>query len=319
MSTTVDFIPISVATLTPSSAIGLDLYQLEKATDRMTLYRGGDYPLTVDDLSRLRRRGTNRLFITCCARTHYQDYLRSITTQPPKSSVTSRARISAMNEVVRDLLQTSFDRRDDGQTVEAATELGRLTADIVLGDEFAIADLFEVLHHDYATFTHSTNVAFYAATLASKLGHTADEVQRIVAGGLLHDLGKLDIPENILCKPGRLDESEFNIIKSHPLIGFRRMIHRHDLCEGQMMMIYQHHEKLDGSGYPVGATEDDIHPWAKLCTVVDVFEALTSQRPYRRPMTHDRAISIMQRDSEIAFDGEVLQCWIKIIQSDLNP
>ena len=87
-----------------------------------------------------------------------------------------------------------------------------------------------------------------------------------------------------------------------------------DLDEGQLMMAYQHHERLDGKGYPVGCVATDIHPWARLCSVVDVFEALTSQRPYRTPMPRSKALMLQQRDSGTAFDPEMFACWKNIIQ-----
>ncbi|MEM9828118.1 MAG: HD domain-containing phosphohydrolase [Planctomycetota bacterium] len=311
-----DYIPISVATLMPTAVVGLDLFQQERDTEGVVLYRGSEYPLTLDDLSRLRGRGVHRLFISRGSRGQYQKYLRKIATSGSEASIPISARAGALNEVVRDVLQTNFRRGKVDQTVDAAEKLGTLAREIILNDEFAVSDLFAVLHHDYATFTHSTNVAFYCGMLASGLGYSRDEVQQIIAGGLLHDLGKLEIDEKILCKPGRLDDSEFSIIKTHPLVGFRNLATREDLTEGQLMMAYQHHERLDGRGYPVGCVENEIHPWAKICTVVDVFEALTSHRPYREPMSRRRALALQQRDVGTAFDQEIFECWTKIILSD---
>ena len=110
---------------------------------------------------------------------------------------------------------------------------------------------------------------------------------------------------------------EFRKIRMHPLLGLKKLAHREDLIEGQLMMAYQHDERLDGKGYPVGCVETDIHPWAKLCAVVDVFEALTSQRPYRTPMPRSKALMLQQRDSGAAFDPEMLACWKSIIQRNL--
>ena len=83
------------------------------------------------------------------------------------------------------------------------------------------------------------------------------------------------------------------------------------------MMVYQHHERLDGNGYPVGITGDEIHPWGKLCAVVDIYEAVTSQRPYRTPMTRQQAIDLLRRESGKALEMEVVECWISIIQSTM--
>ena len=313
----VDFIPISVATLLPTEAVGLDLYQQEVDSERLVLYRGAEFPLSMDDLERLRGRGVHRLYISRESRSTYQKYLRKIATTNDPKAIPLSARTGALNEVVRDVLHAAFATENLDQTVNAAEQLGVLAADIVTKDEFAASDLFQVLHHDYATFTHSANVAFYCGMLAAELGFDRSDIESVTTGGLLHDLGKLDIDEEILCKPGRLNELEFRRIRMHPLLGFKKLAHREDLSEGQLMMTYQHHERLDGKGYPVGSTESDIHPWAKLCAVVDVFEALTSQRPYRTPMPRSKALMLQQRDSGTAFDPEMLACWKSIIQRNL--
>ncbi len=309
-----EFIPISVATLLPSEAIGLDLYQRERETNRLILYRGADYPLSLDDLQRLRGRGVHRLYIAHRSRDMYQKYLRKIATSDEAHLLPLSARAGALTEVVRDVLEAAFSRKSLDNTVTAAEQLGTLASEILTRDSFAANDLLRVLHHDYATFTHSANVAFFSGILASELGYGKAEIAQITTGGLLHDLGKLDIEDSILCKPGRLSEVEFRRIRMHPVLGFRKLAHRDDLVEGQLMMAYQHHERLDGKGYPVGCVGSGIHPWARICAVVDVFEALTSQRPYRTPMPRSRALMLQQRDSGTAFDPEILACWKIIIQ-----
>ncbi|MGB7325578.1 MAG: HD-GYP domain-containing protein [Rubripirellula sp.] len=312
-----DLIPISVSTLLPTEVVGLDLFRQEVESEHCQLYRAADYPLTMDDLSRLKHRGVTRLYINKSSRSVYQSYLRKVATASGPNAFPLTARVGALNEVVRDVLESAFKRDDVAETVNAAKKLGSLATELITQDEFTVSDLFQVLHHDYATFTHSANVAFYSGLLANELGYSKDDVEKITTGGLLHDLGKLEIGEHILCKPGKLSDDEFRIIRLHPTWGFKKLAHRDDLNEGQLMMAYQHHERLDGKGYPVGCVADDIHPWANICAVVDVFEALTSQRPYRTPMTRSKALALLQRDSGTHFDSEVLACWKSIIQRNL--
>lgn len=309
-----EFIPISIATLMPSSNLGLDLYQVEIETENYVLYRGGDYPLTVDDLERLRSRGVEHLFISRDSQASYKEYLREIATANDTDDISLAVRTEAVTEVVRQILQEAFSEDNTDQTVDAANQLGTLTADILTNDQFAVKDMLKVLHHDYATFTHSANVAFYCGMLANELGYSNEVVEDITAGGLLHDLGKLEIRDELLRKPGKLTELEFREIRMHPILGFKKLAHREDLVEGQLMMTYQHHERLDGKGYPVGCIENDIHPWAKICSVVDVYEALTSNRPYRKAMPRKKALQIMEREIGSAFDPELFRCWQSIIE-----
>ncbi|MEM9644983.1 MAG: HD domain-containing phosphohydrolase [Planctomycetota bacterium] len=308
----IDYIPISVATLVPSTSMGVDLFQRDDRTQNWVLYRAADYPLENADLSKLKANGIKRLFISKRSRADYQEYLRSVV-EGDADGTSAHAQVSAMNEVVLDVLENAFAKSDIDDTVSVVKQLGALTSEVVSRDEFAAHDLFDVLHHDYATFTHSANVAFYAAVLAAELGYDKDGVEEITIGGLLHDLGKLEIDEAILCKPGRLDEQEFRLVKRHPTVGMLKLCRRDDLTQGQLMMAYQHHERNDGRGYPVGHHADEIHPWAKICAVVDVFEALTSQRPYRSPMPTHKALELIERDSGTALDEEIVRCWKAII------
>lgn len=311
-----EFIPISVATLLPTAVVGLDLFLREAKAEGFQLYRGSDYPLTLEDLNRLKGRGVHRLFIRKESSSIYQGYLRKLATASNDKSIPLSARVCALNEVVREVLEATFQRDDTDKTVLAANKLGGLAMEIITQDEFNVQDLFQVLHHDYATFTHSANVAFYVGLLASELGYATEEVKEVTVGGLLHDLGKLEIDDTILSKPGKLDEDEFRQIRLHPILGFRKLAGRSDLNEGQLLMVYQHHERLDGRGYPVSLTEDEIHPWAKMCAIVDVFEALTSHRPYRQRMPRYKAIELQEREVGIAFDPEIFACWKSIIQRD---
>ncbi|WP_417735979.1 HD-GYP domain-containing protein [Rosistilla oblonga] len=304
------YIPISVSTLVPSAIVGIDLFQVERDEQRYVLYRESDYPLEQTDLVKLRSRGVNKLYIRKDEQPSYQTYLREMIDNPG-SDVPVSARAGALNEVVRDLLESAFREGDPDASVDTAAYLGEQTADIVCNDQFASVDLFRVLHHDYATFTHSANVAFYAGMLAAEVGFSQADVALISSGGLIHDLGKLQIPDKILSKPGRLTEQEFREIQMHPVTGFRQLVHREDLTEGQLMMVYQHHERVCGGGYPVGIAGDEIHPWAKVCAVVDVFEALTSNRPYRTPMPKRRALELLEHERE-GYEQEFLECWKKI-------
>ncbi|HEX5422546.1 MAG TPA: HD domain-containing phosphohydrolase, partial [Candidatus Acidoferrales bacterium] len=118
------------------------------------------------------------------------------------------------------------------------------------------------------------------------------------------------IPAKILTKPGRLDPEEREIIETHPLRGYEELCQRAELEFGQLMMVYQHHERVDGTGYPVRVLKDEIHPWAKLLAVVDVFDAMTARRPYRRPATPESVLDYQRQHADTHFDREVVECWI---------
>ena len=142
---------------------------------------------------------------------------------------------------------------------------------------------------DESTVAHTWRVTLYSKALAEALGLGRQEVERVVQGAVLHDIGKIDIPYEILAKPGRLTEVEFDIIKTHALLGYERLIRMGEDDPLILAMTRSHHERLDGSGYPDGLKGDCIPLAARHFSVIDTFDAMTSLRPYRRVTGRDAA------------------------------
>ena len=150
-----DFIPVSVSTLVRSEQAGIDLFQCDESGNDFVLYCASDHPLEQLDLDGLKERGVHRLFIRSDSRDSFQKHLRSLVNGQDGSAASIDARAGALNDVVRDVLETQFNSGDTDATVKEVQKLGAVTAEIVCHDEFAAGDLFRVLHHDYATFGSS--------------------------------------------------------------------------------------------------------------------------------------------------------------------
>ncbi len=183
------------------------------------------------------------------------------------------------------------------------------------GDESNLyEELFAVMIHDYDTFNHMTNVTCYSVLLAVRLGiNNREELGSLAQGALLHDVGKRFIRKDIIDKPDRLTLVEQKLVRQHPQRGFETLCHREDLGWGALMMVYQHHERCDGRGYPVGLTEREIHPWARICGVADVFDALTRDRPYREAIGRKDVLEYLDREGGRGFDEEMIRCWIEVM------
>jgi putative nucleotidyltransferase with HDIG domain len=310
-----DLLALSISAVTKETVDGLALYVRDQ-NDAMAIYREAGSPLNSQDLERLKARGVLWLYVDSSAKTEIRERMTEIAYG--KVDVPPPIRIAAVAGIVRESMESAMATNEVENICSVTKSLSEITADMICNENFALRDLLPVLSHDYGTFTHTTNVSCYAGVLADTLGCSKVEVEEIVRGALLHDLGKLDIDIEILNKPFRLTDREFRVIKKHPTQGFVRLAQQPNLSLGQLMMVYQHHEKLDGSGYPVGIGEDEIHPWAKLCSVADVYEALTSYRPYRKPMPTDSALSILEQGIGNTFDGEMVSCWTKLTKKNLT-
>jgi HD-GYP domain-containing protein (c-di-GMP phosphodiesterase class II) len=308
-------VAISPVTLLADSVVGIDIFASSGEDSEAILFCSKDAPVCRERLQKLAEDKTFKLYVSAECYNDYQVYLRENWDQiTDNQDLSLNTRTTILNEVVRDVLNNAFRSGSTEQIVQATQSLSEGIVKILGDEKIVMKGLYNVLHHDYATFTHSTNVATYAVLLAKGLGYSAEDQNQIAVGALLHDLGKLSIDERILRKPGRLDEFEFKAIQKHPLVGFKELAFREDLSYAQLMMVYQHHEKLDGTGYPVGVVGDEIHPWAKLCAVVDIFEAITSIRPYRSMMEPSAALGILTKASGTELDSEMVRCWIAIVQ-----
>ena len=161
---------------------------------------------------------------------------------------------------------------------------------------------------DSYTSGHSRRVARHAAMIAKRMGLPAAEVARIRTAGVLHDVGKIDTPSEVLNKPDRLDEEEFDEIKKHPMRGAEMMLESH-LDPHLATIVAHHHERLDGKGYPDGLRGEDIPIGARIIAVADTFDALTSTRPYRPARPHKRALKILNAEAGTQLDPDAVRAF----------
>ena len=165
---------------------------------------------------------------------------------------------------------------------------------------------------DQYTHQHILRVQRYAVAAAKHLGLTGGELEAINTGALLHDIGKLGVPEYVLLKPGRLTDEEFAKIKQHPEIG-AAILDPVEFPWPVLPVVRSHHEKWDGTGYPDGLAGDAIPRTARILAVADVYDALTSSRSYRNAWTHERACEVIKKDRGTHFDPVIADAFLEII------
>jgi len=170
---------------------------------------------------------------------------------------------------------------------------------------------------DNETEGHSQRVASYATEVGKILGLEKQGLEELRQGALLHDIGKIGVPDAILRKPGKLDAAEMDIIKKHPEYGYR-MLKNVNFPEAVAMILLHHHEKFNGSGYPGGLSGDDIVIYSRIFTVVDTFDAITSNRPYRKGAPYEKALDEILRFSGSQFDPKVIEAFLKITKDQLE-
>jgi putative nucleotidyltransferase with HDIG domain len=186
-------------------------------------------------------------------------------------------------------------------------------------DESFLIGLTNIKNINEYTLNHSVNVCVLALALGRRLGLTRHELTELGVGALFHDLGKLDIPNEILDKPGALDSRERTIIETHSQRGAERLVSlaiRHGIPSAAIQIALEHHEKHDMSGYPLFAKKKSIGLYGKIVKVIDYFDALTTQRGYRKKaFTPEAALKLMTEKSGVEFDPVILKAFVQMVGS----
>ena len=177
-------------------------------------------------------------------------------------------------------------------------------SDAMLGSTFRALDA-ALQARDLCTHTHCQRVIYYSLSLGRTMGLSEQELVTLERGVFLHDIGKIHMPDSVLLKPGLLSETERTVMQQHPQIGFE-MLRHNPLLTDAAEIVLTHHERYNGSGYPMGIRGEDIPLGARICAITDTFDALTSIRPYRTPMSFEEACRYINSERGRHFDPHIV-------------
>lgn len=186
----------------------------------------------------------------------------------------------------------------------------------MLEDKQTDSNVFDMLHnmreYDDMTYAHSLNVALICNVLAKWLGMSEKDQKLAFTCGILHDIGKLMVPEEIIHKQGRLTKEEFDQVKMHPIEGFN-YIKKLDIDDHIKKTILMHHERYDGSGYPLGTKGEDIDKFARICAIADVYEATTAARKYRGAASPFHVVETFEKEGLQKYDTHMIMTFLEKI------
>lgn len=200
----------------------------------------------------------------------------------------------------------------DNPTVQSIIEAKKGITQVVgliLKDDTTASHLLRITSHDYQTFAHSVTVGILSIALAKVIFKDAYGVNmnELGAGFFLHDVGKVQIDQAILNKPAQLTEEEMQQVQRHPNLGFNILNKTGQLSEETKVIVLQHHERHDGSGYPKRLRGDTIHIYAQICALADIYEALTTDRPYRKAISPFNALKLMEQQTVGHFNPDLFK------------
>lgn len=315
------YMPIPLRYAPARAFRGIAVYLRSEAADvdaggeLFTLYRAANLPFTPDDRQRLLQ-SLKHVYVRIADHARFRAQAETSITEAvndptravsEKSALVYETSLELVNELLAEPDVTAHSAR--------IGSVSRAVTTIVLSSPDAFQHLFSASHHDFYTATHLVNVATWMVSLAYELGISdPGDLSRVCQAGMLHDIGKIFVSPDLLNKPGRLTNDEWKQLQRHPVLGWEHLRRTEGLPTVVLDVCRQHHERLDGSGYPDRLKGDFIHRISRICAVVDAFDAMTALRPFKqKTMSVSEAILAIRADTPAKFDPEVVDAWVRLV------
>lgn len=231
---------------------------------------------------------------------------------PPELRVKT---IKATKEILQqaEIEATDPTRRQGSVTRQKQDKMITPLIDALIANPHRLVDMIDAKPYDEYMYYHAANVIILSLLIGVELGLSGVQLYELGLSSLMHDVGNMFIPKNVLNKPGKLSDEEYEIIKSHTQMGFNYLRDNFNATIETCMGALHHHENYDGSGYPNGLKKDKISIYGRVIAITDVYDALTSRRSYRQPMFPPAAMEFMNINSGTMFDPTIIKAFQKVV------
>lgn len=315
------FIPINAGIFEPGMTVPFDLYAEEsmrvshfvKADERIPesdfFSSGQDSPVD----TRREAENRNNLLISINDQAAYKDFLERLASQKTGDDETaSRRRVAIVMENSKLVAKDLVDNPRSGHAVNAAKESVNALIANVLDNRASFYGLMRINTYDYYTYVHSLNVCTLLIGLGVTLGLDNKDLRELAIGGILHDVGKSKVPASLINKPGKLTDKELSEVKNHVTRGHLILKEHRDLPKRATFPLLQHHEKLNGKGYPNKLYGDQIHLFGRIASIIDIYDALTTKRSYKKAFRAFDALNFLGNQKE-AYDQVIFKAFVEMI------
>ncbi len=286
---------ISVAYLKPGMVVGRNIYNLEGS-----LLLAAGIELNFQYIEKLKKQQIGSVYVT--------NHLLGDVEIP--EVIREETRVQAVQAVQKSYKEFSVKRKLN--IIELRSTADQIL-DEIIGNRGVMIQLTDIRTYDSYTFSHSVQVCVLSVLIAISMGYPEQRLRELAIGALVHDIGKTAIPLDILNKPARLSDGEMDIVREHTKIGFDLLRNQGYLSAKSIYIALSHHERFDGSGYPRGISGKEIHEYARVVAIADVFDAITADRPYQKAKLPDEAYEILMSGSGTQFDTDILRIFFKHI------
>lgn len=314
MSNKTRYIAIDKRIITEGETIDFSLFYPNEAKNGMNLLcQSGSI---IDGDMKVTLRTIDKLYVEEHQFPDYQKYLDAhIQHIASRNDIPTEEKAAIVYEKATEVMDHMFQNPEALGNVQEIQPLVGGFIDIVLHDQNAVESLMQITAHDYYTHTHSINVSIYTISLGAFMGIAGDELKTLGTAAVLHDIGKSKVDYNIINKNGRLDENEFEEMKRHPAEGHAIALKLGIQDQRILTGIRHHHERLDGGGYPDDLKGIRISKFARLIGVCDVFDALSTKRSYKAPMSSFEALKLMKQEFKGHLDMDMVNAFIKMLHN----
>ena len=309
-----DFFPVKLSSFFSNTIPGFDLYIWPGPRRPMVLYREKNLAFTEEIRQRLLESTVTHLHVRVDQGSEYQKYVETnlkniLQDTDLKSTEKSDILYSTSVGLVKDLIA---DPRS-GEIIKRCERLVDSAVSFMFNTSNAFASLLKVTSFDYYTYTHCVNVFVFSVALAKHMGFPESSVLQIGTGALLHDVGKADLDPAIVNCRGKLSHDQWDQMKRHPSYGHNILKEQGVRDHITLSITRYHHEKLDGTGYPEGLRDGDLPSFIRLCTIVDIFDALTTRRSYKDALQSFNALKLMQTEMNSSIDRVIFRKFIDLM------
>ncbi|MCK4304113.1 MAG: HD domain-containing protein [Candidatus Eisenbacteria sp.] len=314
LARTQQYFAISLQNLRIDAITGFDLYIWMPRSEKHVLYRKGDLVFSEDQKARLQRSKVANLYVAAQDRNQYTRYLEGNLTEIihnpdlPKEEGSDIVYACASR-----LVEEIFEDPESDENMLRAQAMVHNTVDHLLYDQENLTNMLSLMSDDYELYTHSVNVCVIGLALGQTLGLSTPELRELGTGLLMHDIGKVQIDRRILDKPEPLTDEEMQIYRTHPERGAAILKQSHRLAHSSLAVILQHHETCAGTGYPYGLEASEIHQYAKIAGLANIFDGLTTDKPARRACASFPALRNIRREMPTDIDAVFLRQLIRIL------
>ncbi len=313
------FFPIFLESVIVNTILAFDLYIYNRSENKYVLYRSRHTQFVEKHRQNLLKNNVSSLFITTEDLAHYKKYIEKNLSQIVDSpTLKTEEKANIIYQSARNLMEEVMAKPLVSDSIKRSRRFVKNTVRYILKEKDYFFSIIHLTSHDYYTYTHSINVCIYSLSLARRLNIISPyQLNLIGTGALLHDIGKSTIPQEILLKRGPLTSDEWKIIKEHPLRGLSLLRVHKTLNPHIIEIVRSHHEKLDGSGYPDGLIGKEVPLFARIACVADIFDALNTNRPYKKAADTFHSLEIMNEQFDGKIDKDIFREFVLLFKREL--